>query len=165
MSTVAAITAVQVAAGAAVVGAAATIHSGIEQGKAQKAQVKAEKRAREVENAVSRVETAKATRQRISQQRIEQGNLEQGAEASGVSGSSSLFGSVGSSASSASGDIGLAQARLSGATGAANIRSAGAAQASGHFRNAAISTGIASVSSMFVNPTRNAQIATAFKSS
>jgi hypothetical protein len=158
MSTVAAITAVQIAAGAAVVGAAASIKSGIDQQAAASEQRKTEEKARKVSNARTRLENQKSIRQRIAAQRIEEGELVQGAEAGGVAGSSSLFGSVGSSQSSASGDIGFANARIAANQGASDIRSAGARRAGGLASSAATFGTIANVSSLFQNSQNNAAL-------
>jgi hypothetical protein len=151
-----------VGAVAEVVGADGSIYQGVEQGRAQRAQAKEEKVARNVENAVTRVENQQAIAQRVAAQRKEQANLESGAEASGVGKSSSLFASVGSSTTTAATDIGLAGARISGASGAAAARNRGSASYLSHMGNAAIGGTVASVSSLFSNPTRNEQIAEVF---
>lgn len=134
---------------AAVVGLG--VASSVQEKKAATKTRRAERRARQVENAVSRFENQKAIRQRVAQQRGERAELEQGAEAAGVAGSSSLLGAVSSGQSTAAGDIGLALTRASGAAGAASIRSAGAKSASGNLAKAGLFGAGSSVSSLFTD--------------
>ncbi len=140
-----------VAAVAAVVGVVATVASNRKSAKAARATRKAEERSRRVENAVSRLENQKAIRRRISERRQEEAQLTQQAETAGVSGSSSLFASVGSAQTSAASDIGFARARFAGFQGASNIRAAGARKAGGLQRQAGQFQTIATVSSLFQN--------------
>ena len=86
--------------------AAATIGSAIFQGKAIKAQNKAQAKSARIERRLAEIENARRARRAIAQSRIQQADITAASELAGIGGSSAAVGAAGSVASKTAGAVG-----------------------------------------------------------
>jgi len=140
---------------AEIVVATATVYAVDQQAKGARASRRAERKARQLENARENIRVQREKQKLLGRLRVQRAAIEAGAESSGATGSSSALGALSSTTSQAAGNIAFSNQQSSLFSAVANVRSAGAIKASQYQSNAAVASGIASVSNLFTDPKRN----------